>query len=406
MLERGVPFLSDTAYRLASNHCFDISFPYFMSHDVLQQPLRFHRHDFVEIEFLIAGSGTEKMGGISHRILPGNLSVLMPWHIHSLIPDEGETLEFLKCSFNVELFLESGGPLFELKDLAYRNLNVPNYIQLEGADTDKMIILFRELLEEFSAVSTAWREVYFQIKVSEILILFDRKRQESHETADNAVGAWRVIEYIHLHYPDNLSAASVARLFGFSKDALDEKLLEQTALDFDRLLLETRIRSASSMLIYHQTSIGEIARAVGYQSEETFYRAFKSVKGISPGNFRKKNNGISEKVMSPLHIDAKIIYHLHKHYKEDITLQDVAKTYHYNENYLSDLLKAQTGQSFLELLHEIRIYHACVLLLTTDLPVTKVGFDIGFHSNETFQRVFKKARGITPGEYRKSNKEK
>ena len=391
---------------LQSHNCFGISSPYYISYDEVSYYIELHRHDFVEMQMTVAGHGREVINGQAHDLQPGNLSILFPWNSHDLDPDEGQTLEIIKCCFDVELFLEPASPFADLRDLAFRHLDAPPFVCLQGGDADRMIALFRELLDEFSSNNT-WKEPALRAGISKILILFDRHRRasgvktEAGRPADEERTAWEAVEYMHLHYAEELDPRAVALRFELSVERLQALLLRYIGLSFDAILTETRIRNACAMLIYHKTSVTHIAQSVGYASEEAFCRVFKNMKGISPNNYRKNHQPIAERMVYPMFIDAKIIYYIHRHYAEDIAMQDIAKAFHYNENYLSDLLKAQTGQSFVELLHEIRVYHAADLLLTGDLPVGQVGFQVGFNSAETFQRVFKKIRRVSPGEYRK-----
>lgn len=393
---------------LQSHNCFGISSPYYVSYDIVPYYIESHRHDFVEMQMTVAGQGTEVVGGVSHELRPGNLTILFPWHCHDLTPAPGGQLEIIKCCFDVEMFLEPVSPFADLRDLAFRHLDAAPYLLLEGQEAEHMIGHFKELLDEFAS-NRPWKEPALRAGISRILIDFDRCRQarssdlsrREQRPGEEERLAWEAVEHIHLHYQEDLTAESVAELFGLRPERLGELLDQYVGLSCETILTETRIRNACAMLIYHKTSISHIAKSVGYPSEETFCRVFKSMKGISPLNYRKNHQDTVGRMVYPLFIDAKIIYYIHRHYKENITMQDIAKEFHYNENYLSDLLKAQTGQNFVELLHEIRIYHAAALLLSSDIPVGQIGFQVGFNSAETFQRVFKKIKGVSPGEYRK-----
>lgn len=405
--------MQEIPYLLKSHNCFGVSAPYYVSYDVVPYDIGLHRHDFVEMQMTVAGSGQETLNGVSHTLRPGNLTILFPWHSHDLRPNADDSLEIIKCCFDVELFLEPTSPFSDLRDLAFRHLEASPYIFLEGETAQEMTGYFRKLLDEYAA-NRPWRDAALRAGISQILILFDRCRQDaggsaalqaSGRTKDEESLAWEVVEYIHLHFSEELTPESVARYFHLSAQKLQALLKQYVGLSFDLILTETRIRNACAMLIYHKTTVSQIAKSVGYPTEESFSRIFKSMKGTSPTNYRKGHQPVAERMMYPAFIDAKIIYYIHCHYAENITMQDVAKAYHYNENYLSDLLKAQTGESFVELLHEIRIYHAANLLIATDLPVGQIGFQVGFNSTETFQRVFKKLRGVSPGEYRKSGGE-
>lgn len=392
---------------LQSHNCFGISSPYYVSYDIVPYYIESHRHDFVEMQMTVAGQGAEVVNGVVHDLRRGNLTILFPWHCHDLSPIPGGRLEIIKCCFDVEMFLEPVSPFADLRDLAFRRLDAAPYLMLEGDAAECMIGHFQELLDEFSS-NRPWKEAALRTGISRIFIDFDRYRRAHAAAPDMARRpgdeerlAWEAVEHIHLHYAENITAEGVARLFSLQPADLGALLHKYVGLSFDNILMETRIRNACAMLIYHKTSVTHIAAAVGYPSEEVFCRTFKSMKGISPLNYRKNHQDTAGRMVYPLFIDAKIIYYIHRHYKENITMQDIAKEFHYNENYLSDLLKAQTGQNFMELLHEIRIYHAAALLLSSDLPVGQIGYQVGFNSAETFQRVFKKLKGLSPGEYRK-----
>lgn len=96
-----------------------------------------------------------------------------------------------------------------------------------------------------------------------------------------------------------------------------------------------------------------------------------------------------------------VVYYLHSHYSEDITLSSLSRHFYMNPSYLSTLFKKFFGKNFKALLNEIRVLHACSLLSSTDLPVTQIAFDVGFKSYSSFCRVFMQNRSMNAVEYRK-----
>ncbi|MNY78797.1 TCP pilus virulence regulatory protein [compost metagenome] len=58
------------------------------------------------------------------------------------------------------------------------------------------------------------------------------------------------------------------------------------------------------------------------------------------------------------------------------------------------------GIHFVDFLHELRIRHACSLLLSSELPIAQVGYESGFSSYPTFARTFQRIKGMTPRQYR------
>lgn len=97
------------------------------------------------------------------------------------------------------------------------------------------------------------------------------------------------------------------------------------------------------------------------------------------------------------------IEHIHKNFKEKITLEDVAKICCYEKSSLCKLFKLATKMSFYQYLSSYRISAACTLLTESKESIADIGEMVGIPEPKTFGRLFKKALGISPGEYRKQN---
>jgi YesN/AraC family two-component response regulator len=96
-----------------------------------------------------------------------------------------------------------------------------------------------------------------------------------------------------------------------------------------------------------------------------------------------------------------IISYIEDHF-HDITLAKVADHFTYSQGYLSRMIKKETGQSFRDLLFNIKFDKARGLLETTDQSIEDIAYAVGFENSENFYRLFKKKFHITPGKYRKS----
>jgi len=88
-------------------------------------------------------------------------------------------------------------------------------------------------------------------------------------------------------------------------------------------------------------------------------------------------------------------------YKEDLNLEETAKSVNVTPQYLSKLFKEDTGKSFKELIIELRINEAKKLLKTSDLNIRKIAYEIGYNDPNYFIRIFKKNTGLTPKEYQR-----
>ena len=79
----------------------------------------------------------------------------------------------------------------------------------------------------------------------------------------------------------------------------------------------------------------------------------------------------------------------------------MASTFSITESYLSFFFKEQTGENFSGYVETVRITHAVELLRTTEMSIADVAAAVGYNSDKTFRRVFKKAKGISPSDYRR-----
>lgn len=87
-----------------------------------------------------------------------------------------------------------------------------------------------------------------------------------------------------------------------------------------------------------------------------------------------------------------------------ISLDKLAEEISYSKNYVSNLIKDKTGQTFSELLNEQRMQHAYDLLTNTDLPVGTIIDRIGMSNRTQFYNKFEKYYHQKPSSLRAGTK--
>jgi len=90
--------------------------------------------------------------------------------------------------------------------------------------------------------------------------------------------------------------------------------------------------------------------------------------------------------------------------KEGIpTVKQCGQAMNMSPNYLSDLLKKETGKSAQEHIHHFVVDRAKTLLLGSTEAVSHIAYDLGFDYPQHFSRLFKAKTGMSPGAYRRLN---
>ncbi len=82
--------------------------------------------------------------------------------------------------------------------------------------------------------------------------------------------------------------------------------------------------------------------------------------------------------------------------------QELARILHLSTRTLNRRL-ADEGTRFRELGLHSRHRRACRLLVESDLPITRIALQLGFHDGANFTRAFRRAEGISPADYRKTS---
>ena len=95
--------------------------------------------------------------------------------------------------------------------------------------------------------------------------------------------------------------------------------------------------------------------------------------------------------------------YLDKNYTSNKTINDICRDLYINKYYLTHLFKDAMGVPPLKYMITKRISLAKELLSTTDLPVEEIAEKCGYTDVSYFVKVFKKAEGISPTDYRNNN---
>ncbi|MET3888394.1 AraC-like DNA-binding protein [Chitinophagaceae bacterium OAS944] len=96
---------------------------------------------------------------------------------------------------------------------------------------------------------------------------------------------------------------------------------------------------------------------------------------------------------------------LAENFDKHITIPLLARQTGINEAKLKEGFKELYGQSIHTYLQQLRLQKAQQLLLTTEMSVTDITYDIGYSHVTHFTTLFKNEFGLTPTEWRKQKRE-
>lgn len=99
---------------------------------------------------------------------------------------------------------------------------------------------------------------------------------------------------------------------------------------------------------------------------------------------------------------ARAVTYIETNYQVPLSYRDVAKEIGISPSYFLNLFKKETGTTFVDHLTAVRIAAAKQRLVSSNLNITQIAFDVGFNSSNYFSSIFRKLVGVPAKEYRDS----
>ncbi len=107
----------------------------------------------------------------------------------------------------------------------------------------------------------------------------------------------------------------------------------------------------------------------------------------------KSEEGISPKIQ-------KVCDYINLHINSKLSIHELADFIGYSDYYLSRCFKQEMGVGLKEYIQDKKLNEACQLLKNTNLSVAEISEKLGFTAQSYFGDIFRRAMGISPGEYR------
>ncbi len=199
----------------------------------------------------------------------------------------------------------------------------------------------------------------------------------------------------------------------------DVKLFKRSFNDFMRSLL---VSSKGTPVIKHclKDFISEISRTmvlIGFDTEDVNQFKNNTIDRLENATsihalrnaLVESEQAITEKLLlhdsSTIYQTKNIVKFIQNNFQEDITLKTLSHQFHFSESHLSRCISKETNMSFPHFLNELRINQAVHLLENSNLKVSEIANEVGYHDTSHFNRTFKAFRQVTPSAYRSNCKE-
>ena len=165
--------------------------------------------------------------------------------------------------------------------------------QMFSLDSEEEIrLIMRNIFDEYYSQREYSGQMcahYIEILLTQILRQCDKvaRQYNGHAERKGAPPMLAVLKYIQSNY-QTVSLKSVAEQFHYEPSYLGRLLKAHMGKSYTDLIRELRIGEAEKLLRETGLSIDKVAELSGFHNQVHFFREFRRVYGITPGEYRKQ----------------------------------------------------------------------------------------------------------------------
>ncbi|WP_245600216.1 AraC family transcriptional regulator [Paenibacillus harenae] len=110
----------------------------------------------------------------------------------------------------------------------------------------------------------------------------------------------KALDYIEKHLEEPLSVETLAQTAGWTHEHFSRSFVKHLGRTPREAIIHKRVDRACQLLLHEERSVKEVAYAVGFADENYFSRVFKSVRGITATEYRRKHSNPIYKDLVPI----------------------------------------------------------------------------------------------------------
>ncbi|MGH2446970.1 MAG: helix-turn-helix domain-containing protein [Candidatus Limnocylindria bacterium] len=260
--------------------------PLRVRHQRLTEAVPTHWHEFYEIAYVLAGTGTHRTNGRSSAIGAGSLVGMTPADFHDLEPDPGTTLELIDVIFAAELLDDDVQRLLLSRSWPLR-------LTFAGSQGDALKADLLRLCDEESKVRpggpAASRATLQRVLIDIIRATGATDLALGHRPDDHVMR--NALLHLHHRFRQPVSLADVAAHAHLSPNYFSGRFRALTGMSFVRYRQELRLQFARSLIVVSDLPITEVCYAAGFNTLSHFERAFRARWGCAPRAVRTGGEG-------------------------------------------------------------------------------------------------------------------
>lgn len=279
--------------------------PFHIQKYTLRHATLLHRHDFMQINYIVNGSGEHIINGNAFPINTGDIFVIPPYVPHKISSSEPDSLKIFEFEFNTDFIV--GCSDTEIDSSAYFDFaylepflvsehQVKPRLNLTGGLQVEVEAVLNEALEEYRQRRKGFALVIKSLLLR-LLVLVGREFSQTVEEDFDLQSKYsyhhsvilKTIEYLKHNYHKNITLDDIAKRYNYSPSHFRYLFRCYTSKSFWEYLHYLRVAEAKRQLKETNDKVMDIAFNVGFNNLASFNRIFRAATNMTPSEYRKAN---------------------------------------------------------------------------------------------------------------------
>ncbi len=248
-----------------------------------------HSHAMYELHILYRGSAKIEVENCSVSLQQGDCALVYPDAFHGFkSQEEGSSI------LSLRFFLEKNS---EENSVDHYALLQKRFCQANGVLIARQKDLVLEYIKKLIANLLSSHPFSGDVTKALLVLIFSElilplsneealSNKAENEMSEGDLRAFLIEDYFNRHYMEDISLKDLSALLCLGEKQTNRMIQKAFGYNFRERLSKMRLRAAEKLLTESDMGVKDIAQAVGYQSYNGFYLAFKNKTGMAPFAYR------------------------------------------------------------------------------------------------------------------------
>ena len=236
-----------------------------------------HLHKELEVIYVRNGKAVAYADKNSYLLNSGDMFIAFPNQVHYYrTVDRGEFMVFI---FSPDI----------LNDISFKiSKSKPDINCFTSLDDEKLKDIFESIYFLNGEYKNTAISGYLNVVMSRILPKLSLKTVDT----ENNSAFYNIVDFCTHNFGEEITLDSVSESLHLSKYYISRLINKKLRQNFNEYINNLRISEACNLLRETDKKIADISEDVGFGTIRSFNRSFKLIMGMSPAEYRSKNNAL------------------------------------------------------------------------------------------------------------------